>query len=185
MSSDLKDELAKAGLTTAVAKTAATPCYIQQVFDTYKRSMSGLVITSPLPETITLRDENFPYWIKLQWHNPIAKSWQDASPAKVLPFLLAGTFDEKGYRLEDPRRARVLPHLPKLLRDPDAIYENAGFIRGKHIYAREHKGQLKVALTVTDPRLKTVIVVSSFKTSKRWLAKHAKRPVYPKGKATS
>ena len=64
-------------------------CYIQQVYDQYKRSMSGMQIETPLPETVHLCDENFLYWIKLQWHNPTTNSWHDAS----LPLLAAGTFE--------------------------------------------------------------------------------------------
>ena len=165
------------------------PCYIQQVFDLYKRSMRGMEIESPLPEKVHLRDENFPYWIKLQWHNPQTKSWQDASPAIVIPLLDAGKFDEKGYRLEDPRRARVLPHLPTLLRLPDWIYENQRFcrggIRGKYVYVQEHQGQLKVAFTLHDPRLKCVVVTSSFWTTKNWLKRCVKEPpIHTKKKAT-
>jgi hypothetical protein len=113
----------------------------------------------------------------------------DASPSVVLPLLRAGTFDEKGYRLEDPRRARVLTHLPNLLHDPEWIYENVrcgrGGIRGKYVYVQEYKGQLKVAFTLYDKRLKTVIVVTSFWTTKNWLAHCVKEPpLYTKKKAT-
>jgi hypothetical protein len=101
--------------------------------------------------------------------------------------LESGKFDEKGYRLEDPRRARVLHHLPNLLRLPEKIYLNCrrDHIRGKHIYVQEHEGQLKVAFTLYDPRSSKVIVVSSFWTSKNWLARCVKEPpVYTKKKAT-
>jgi len=183
MSGDIKEELAKA------LKLESKPtCYIQQVFDQYKRSASGKLITTPL-EVVELCDENFVYWIKLQWHNPDTNSWHDASPAIVLPLLLAGKFDEKGYRLEDPRRARVLTHLPNLLRDPEKIYENCrcgrGGIRGKYVYVQEYKGQLKVAFTLHDLRLGKVIVVTSFWTTKNWLARCVKEPpIYAKKKAT-
>lgn len=94
MIGDLREKLAVA------LKLNITPrCEVQQVFDLYKRSMSGKQVTTPLPETVHFRDENFPYWIKLQWHNPETNSWQDASPTIVLPLLEAGTFDEKGYTL--------------------------------------------------------------------------------------
>jgi hypothetical protein len=184
MSGNLKDQLA-AALKLEIKPT----CYIQQVFDHYKRSVSGKQIVTPLPETVDLCDENFIYWIKLQWHNPATNSWHDASPSAVLPLLMAGKFDEKGYRLEDPRRARVLTHLPNLLRDPEWIYENMrcgrGGIRGKHVYVQESKGQLKVAFTLYDPRLKKIIVVTSFWTTKNWLAHCVKEPpVYTKKKAT-
>ena len=184
MVGDLKEALAVA------LKLKITPkCQVQQVFDLYKRSMSGKQITTPLPETVHFCDENFPYWIKLQWHNPETNSWHDASPAVVLPLLEAGTFDEKGYRLGDPRRAHVLHHLPNLLRLPEMIYENRrcekGNVRGKHIYVQEFEGQFKVAFTLYDPRIKKVIVVSSFWTTKNWLARHAKEPaLYNKKKAT-
>lgn len=182
MSGDLKEKLA-AALGVKVKPT----CYIQQVYDLYKRSMSGKQINTPLPETVHLCDDNFIYWIKLQWHNPTTNTWHDASPANALPLLAAGTFDEKGYRLEDPRRARVLPHLPNLLRLPEKIYANCRCdkIRGKHVYVQEYKGQLKVAFTLYDPRLDKVIVVSSFWTTKNWLARCVKEPpLYTKKKAT-
>lgn len=181
---DLKDELAAA----AAALEIKPACYIQQVYDQYKRSASGKQIKTPL-ETVELCDENFIYWIKLQWHNPATNSWHDASPSAVLPLLASGQFDEKGYRLEDPRRARVLTHLPNLLRDPEWIYENVrcgrGGIRGKYVYGQEHKGQLKVAFTLHDPRIKKIIVVTSFWTTKNWLARCVKEPpLYRKKKAT-
>lgn len=182
MSGDLKETLA-AALKVEIKPT----CYIQQVYDLYKRSMSGMKIDTPLPETVHLCDENFAYWIKLQWHNAKTNTWHDASAAIVLPLLEAGTFDEKGYRLEDPRRARVLTHLPNLLRLPEKIYENllCKRIRGKYVYVQEHQGQLKVAFTLYDHRIKKVIVVSSFWTSKNWLARCVKEPpVYTKKKAT-
>jgi hypothetical protein len=185
MSGDLKDKLA-----AALKIKVNTACYIQQVYDLYKRSMSGMQIKTPLPETVHLCDENFVYWIKLQWHDPKTNSWHDASPAMVLPLLEAGTFDEKGYRLEDPRRARVLPHLPTLLRLPERIYENVRChgrkcIRGKHVYVQEYKGQLKVAFTLYDPKIDKVIVVSSFWTTKNWLATCVEEPpLYQKKKAT-
>ena len=184
MSGDLKEKLA-----AALGVTIRPKCYIQQVYDQYKRSMSGLKIDTPLPETVHLCDENFTYWIKLQWHNPKTNSWHDASSAMVLPLLESGTFDEKGYRLEDPRRARILPHLPTLLRLPERIYENCrcgrGGIRGKYVYVQEHRGQLKVAFTLYDPKLGKVIVVSSFWTTKNWLARCVKEPpIYTKKKVT-
>lgn len=184
MSGDLREKLA------AVLKIRIVqPCYIQQVFNTYKRSMSGMEIETPLPEKVHLRDENFPYWIKLQRYNSQTKSWHDASASIVLPLLEAGTFDERGYKLEDPRRARVLPHLPTLLRFPDWIYENGrcgrGGIRGTYAYVQEHKGQYKVAFTLHDPRLGCVIVTSSFWMTKNWLKRCVKEPpIYTKKKAT-
>ncbi len=183
MSGDLKEQLALAAVTLKI-----TPkCYVQQVFDLYKRSMSGRRITTPLPEIVHFCDENFPYWIKLQRHDPGTNSWRDASPAIVLPLLEAGMFDEKGYRLEDPRRARVLHHLPNLLHLPERIYEKntCSRIRGNHIYVQEAKGQLKVAFTLHDQRSDKVIVVSSFWTTKSWLARCVKEPpLYDKKKAT-
>jgi hypothetical protein len=182
MSGDLKETLA-AALKVEIKPT----CYIQQVYDLYNRSMSDMQIETPLPETVHLCDENFIYWIKLQWHNPKTNSWHDASSSTVLPLLESGTFDEKGYRLEDPRRARVLPHLPNLLRLPEKIYLNCrcDYIRGKHVYVQEYKGQLKVAFTLHDPKIGKVIVVSSFWTSKNWLARCVKEPpVHTKKKAT-
>jgi hypothetical protein len=177
----------KEALATALGGKAKPACYIQQVFNQYKRSMSGTKIDTPLPETVHLCDENFIYWIKLQRHNPETNSWQDASSTIALPLLQAGTFDQTGYRLEDPRRARVLPHLPTLLRLPELIYLNCRCkeIRGEHVYVQEYKGQLKVAFTLYDRRLDKVIVVSSFWTSKNWLARCVKEPpVYTKKKAT-
>jgi hypothetical protein len=171
MSGDLRDKLA-----AALKLKIGPKCYIQQVYDLYKRSMSGMQITTPL-ETVHLCDENFVYWIKLQWHNPQTNSWHDAAATVVLPLLDAGTFDEKGYRLEDPRRARILTHLPNLLRLPERVYENAHKgIRGKYVYVQEYKGQIKVAFTLHDQRLKKVIVVSSFWTTKNWLARCVKEP---------
>jgi len=183
MSGDLKEKLA-----VALDLKITPKCHVQQVYDLYKRSMSGMRIDTPLPETVHLCDENFPYWIKLQRHNPETNSWHDASASIVIPLLDAGTFDEKGYRLADPRRARVLPHLPNLLRLPEWIYENGrcgkGAVRGKYIYVQESKGQLKVAFTLHDPRINKVIVVSSFWTTKNWLARCAKEPpLYQKKKA--
>lgn len=72
---------------------------------------------------------------------------------------------------------------------PDLIYENhrngRGGIRGKYVYVQEHKGQLKVAFTLHDPRLNCVIVTSSFWTTKNWLKRCVKEPpVYTKKKAT-
>jgi hypothetical protein len=181
---DLAEKLA-----LALEMKITPKCYVQQVFDQYKRSMSGMQITTPLPETVHLCDENFPYWIKLQRRNPETNSWHDASAGIVLPLLEAGVFEEKGYRLEDPRRARVLHHLPNLLRLPEWIYENRRCekraVRGKHIYVQEFEGQLKVAFTIHDPRINKVIVVSSFWTTKNWLAQRAKEPpLYQKKKAT-
>jgi hypothetical protein len=184
MSSDLKHELA-----VALKLEVKPTCYIQQVFDQYKRSASGMQIQTPLPETVHLCDENFIYWIKLQWHDPKTNSWHDAKPRIVLPLLLCGEFEERGYRLEDRRRARVLTHLPNLLRDPEKIYENLlckrGGIRGKYVYVQEYQGQLKVAFTLYDRRLDKVIVVTSFWTTKNWLARRVKEPpLYTKKKAT-
>jgi hypothetical protein len=181
MSGDLKEKLA-----VALDLKITPKCYVQQVYDQYKRSMSGMQINTPLPETVHLRDENFPYWIKLQRHKPETNTWVDASAAIVLPLLEGGTFDEKGYRLKDPRRARVLPHLPNLLRLPEWIYKNDHCgIRGKHIYVQEFEGQLKVAFTLHDPRINKVIVVSSFWTTKNWLARCTKDvALYQKKKAT-
>lgn len=178
---DLKEKLE-----AALGVKAKPTCYIQQVFNQYERSMSGMKIDTPLPEKVHLCDENFTYWIKLQRHNPDTNTWQDASSAIVLPLLKAGNFDQNGYRLEDPRRARVLPHLPTLLRLPERIYLNChDQIRGKHVYVQEYKGQLKVAFTLHDPRIDKVIVVSSFWTTKNWLARCIKDPpLYEKKKAT-
>lgn len=184
MSGELKHKL-----TIALDLKIAPKCNVQKVYDLYKRSMSGMQITTPLPETVHFRDENFPYWIKLQCHNPDTNSWRDASATIVLPMLDAGTFDEKGYRLGDPRRARVLHHIPNLLRSPEWIYENGrcgrGGITGKHIYVQEHKGQFKVAFTLCNERIDKVILVTSFWTTKSWLNQCVKGdPLYQKKKAT-
>lgn len=185
MVGDLKEQIALAAL-----KLKITPkCRVQQVFDLYKRSMSGKHVTTPLPEIVHFRDENFPYWIKLQRHDPRTNSWHEASPSIVLPALEAGTFDEKGYRLGDPRRARVLHHLPNLLTLPEWIYKNGrcgkGGVSGDHIYVQEYRGQLKVAFTILNRRVDQVIVVTSFWTSRSWLKCCIKGPpVYEKKKAT-
>jgi hypothetical protein len=190
MSSDIKQEIEKAlGLENKPASK------FQKIYDMFKKHLSGKVIKTPLPEDVHLLDENFPYWIKLQWFNPANKKWQDASPAIVLPLFEAEIFEDASYRLEDPRRERMLPFLPQLLRDPEFIYENhrhyrdksgRNGIRGKYIYVQKYKGQVKVAFTIPDPRLNKVIVVSSFIVSQGWLDQCTNnRPAfYTKAKAT-
>jgi hypothetical protein len=77
--------------------------------------MSGMQINTPLPETVHLCDENFPYWIKLQRHKPETNTWVDASPSIVLPLLEAGIFDEKGLVFNANNIASVLQRRPDIV----------------------------------------------------------------------
>jgi hypothetical protein len=148
--------------------------------------MAGKVIETPLPQRVHLCDENFPYWIKLQWQNPKNQQWEDASPAIVLPLLESRSFSDEGYRLWDPRRSRALLNIPHLLRDPDHIFRNENIdIRGDHLYVQTHRNHLKVAFTLYDGRIDKVILVSSFQTEWSWVKKRVKSAaVYSKIKAT-
>jgi hypothetical protein len=188
MGRDLKDQLA-----AALGVEPKPESKFQKIYDMFKQYLSGRVIKSPLPEEVHLLDENFPYLIKLQCLNPANNTWQDASPAIVLPLFEARIFEDSGYRLEDPRREKWLPNLPNLLRSPEFIYENhrhersgngQNGIRGRYIYAQHQQGQIKVAFTLHDPRLNKVIVVSSFKVTPAWLARCTNNaaPIYTKTK---
>jgi len=180
MGSDLKSELVK-----ALDVRVKTRCYIQEVFDRYKQDLRDLIVATPLPEDVHLIDDNFPYWIKLQWLNPKTQKWVDASPGIVIPLLEAGIFSDVDYRLEDPRRAKALPHLPDLLSAPDAVYRNPPIspIRGRHVYIQDYGHQIKAAYTLSDNRIQKVIVVSSFWTTWKWLRTRGRitdNPVYAK-----
>ncbi len=107
MSGDLKEKLA-----AALGVKVQPVCHVQQVYNQYARSMSGMKIETPLPETVHLCDENFTYWIKLQRHNPDTNTWQDASSAKVLPLSKAGTFDQNGYRQKTHAEHEFCPIFP-------------------------------------------------------------------------
>ena len=174
-------------LTTALGMPSKPTCYIQQVWDGYKRHMSGKIIETQLPESVHLLDENFPYWIKLQWLNPNTNKWEDAPQALVVPQLESRIFSDEGYRLEDPRRARMLPHMPDLLKRLDSIHKKHPDckIRGDYVYVQAQKNQLKVAFTMLDARIAKVIVVSSFHVSRSWLSKNVNPlSLYNKTKAT-
>jgi hypothetical protein len=167
-------------------------CLIQEVWNHYAKHMSGKVIPTPLPEDVHLLDENFPYWLQLQYRDPVTGEFKDAAASIVVPLLKgAGNFDDSDYRMHDPRRARTLPNLPRLLTDPDHIHENLrhgnrgtkGVIRGKHVYVHERTEDVLVGFTVYCERNKKVVLVSAFQVSRAWLASCAKQPpVYTKAK---
>jgi hypothetical protein len=182
MTSDFRRKLA-----TALGIEQPKPeCHVQNVYNDYKRHLAGKVLETPLPERVHLCDENFPYWIKLEWMNPKTGSWQAASPAIVIPLLEVSAFKEEEYRLTDPRRARQLLNIPHLLRNPDSIHPNrTAAIRGDHAYIQTYRGHFKVAFTLHDTKLNKIILVSSFQTTKKWIEKNVKHPpAYTKTKAT-
>jgi hypothetical protein len=192
MSSDIKQALEKAlGTASKAEPKPQQDNEFQRIFDIFKKTLSGKIIKTPLEE-VHILDENFCYLIKLQWKNPKTNQWQDTSPSIVLPLLEARILDATQYRLEDPRRARALPSLVYLLGKPEFIYENCrhgknGGIRGKHVYVQHHsKGQVKVAFTIYDPRLRKVVPVSSFIVTQGWLDRctDKKPPIYCRTKAT-
>jgi hypothetical protein len=174
---DIKDELVK-----ALSLEQKLICEIQHVYNCYKRDLCGKVFVTPLPEEVLFCPDNFPYLVHLHVKDPTTGETREAKASKVLPLLEGGDFDDKGYCLRDPRRARVLLHIPKLLLGPDYIFANSrhgskrncGDVRGEHIYVEQRKHdpqQIKVGLTLFDKRVGKSILVSSFFTNWNWLKK--------------
>jgi hypothetical protein len=154
------------------------PGPIQQKFNEYRRHLRNRVIATPLPENVHLLDENFLYWIKLNYPNvAMPGKWIGAKASVVIPLLDAGTFDETGFKMDDSRLF-ALPNIPALLQSPNCIHKNLrhqawgdrGGIRGEHVYVAYYgKKKRKVAFTLFDPRLGKVILVSSFWSHKAWV----------------
>ena len=179
MRNDLKTELAGAlGLETPPA-----PCAIQAAFNDYVRKMCPITVETPLPETISFLDENFPHLVKLETRLPGSEVWVNAKWPRVSDALKRGIFDDTDYRC-DPRRVSALSGVAHLLRSPHRIHPNLrhgdrklGNIRGEHIYVREHaKNQVWVAFTLKDDRMGITVVTSSFYTRPQWLHECAGMP---------
>jgi hypothetical protein len=146
--------------------------------------LDGKLIDSPLPERVHLLQENFLYWIKLEYPNlAVPGTWIQARPSIVLPLLEKRTFDETGFRV-DENRASSLFNVPTLIRTPNCIHRNLrnqayrglGGITGDHVYVSYHGRGRKVAFTRLDVDIKKVIMVSSFGVSKEWVARCAEMP---------
>lgn len=189
MGSDLQKELAE-----ALKIVIKPPCPVQELFNSYKKFMSGKQIVTPV-ETVHLLDENFPYWIKLENPDPSRKGkWIGAKSNEVVPLLQAGTFRSDAFRYDD-RRANALLWLPTLLRNPNCIHENLrhaernhGGIQGRHLYVEYYKGKTrKVAFTTLNYKSGNIVPVTSFLTHPNWIMDCAKTPaayVRPGSKCT-
>jgi hypothetical protein len=174
MASDFSTKLA-----AALGGTLHSPGPIQRLYDEFKRHLHLREVRTPLPETVTLLPENFPYWIKLENRDPTRPSeWIPSKANVVIPLLEARTFDEACYRF-DPSRGKALCHIPHLLQTPNCVHRNLrsrasrgqGGIRGDHIYVAYYgKKRRKVAFTILDPNIDRVILVTSFWTFKKWVA---------------
>jgi hypothetical protein len=161
------------------------PGPIQTLFNRYKKHLDGRIVCTPLPEQVHLLAENFLYWIKLEYPNLAEPGkWISARAGIVLPMLEEGTFDETGFRI-DESRARALFNITQLLASPNCIHKNLrnhqhrgqGGIKGDHMYVTYHgRRTRKVAFTRFDPKLRKVILVSSFGVSGGWVAKCADMP---------
>jgi hypothetical protein len=154
------------------------PGPIQSKFNEYQKHLRNRVLKTPLPESVHLLDENFPYWIKLKYPNvDMPGQWIEAKASVVIPLLEKGVFNETGFQM-DESRALALSNVPALLQSPNCIHKNLrhqegrgqGGIRGDHIYVEYYgKKNRKVAFTLWDPNLGKVILVSSFWSNKKWV----------------
>ena len=184
MGGDMRKELAAALDIEAKDAEVKPISEIQRLYNDYKKFLSGKTIKTPLPEEVVVRDENFPYLIKLE-HLDGSGRWMGAKASWVIPALDNGDFDQAGYR-HDPARGRALLQLPVLLRNPLCIHENMrhaergrGGIQGRHVYVeydRSNNYGRKVAFTTLNERTGEVVLVSSFWTYKAWVLDCAKPP---------
>ena len=178
MSSDLHDELLS--VTGSLGLFAKSK--VQLLFDQHRKFLSNKKVENVL-ETVELLDENFPYWIKLEYRNPISGTWTGAQSATVLPEMIAGGFDDAEYRY-DETRARALLDLPTLIRNPNCIHRNLrhaerghGGIQGRHVYVEYYSGNSrKVGFTTLNPHRCSIILVSSFWTNAKWVSLCAQGP---------
>src|ERR1017187_8905908 len=119
MGSDFREKLA-----AAIGVEAPKICEVQKLYHAHKKYLSNRVIAAPLPQKVHLRDENFPYWIKLENPDPSRLGeWVGAKANIVVPLLEAGIFDQKDRRF-DEARGKALLSIPELLRNPNCIHEN-------------------------------------------------------------
>jgi hypothetical protein len=161
------------------------PGPIQVLYNRFKKHLKDRIVTTPLPEEVHLRAENFPYWVKLEYLNPAQPgTWISATASIVIPLLEEGIFDETGFRI-DPWRAGSIFDIITFLSKPNCIHRNLrnhrhrgeGGIKGEHMYVAYFRGQTrKVAFTGYDPRLGKVILVSSFNVSRIWASECAEMP---------
>ena len=157
-------------------------CEVQRLYNDHKKYLSNKVIESPLPERIYLRDENFPYWIKLENPDPSRPvEWVGAKSSIVIPLLDAGIFDQTNYRIGP--RAKALLNIPNLLRDPNCIHENGrhakrgeGGIHGRFIYIAYEGKKRKVAFTTLNEETNEIRLVTSFMATRNWVLGCAKAP---------
>jgi hypothetical protein len=180
MGGDLREELA-----AALSIENKPICEIQRIYNEYKKYMSGKIIKTPLPEEVHLCDLNFPYWIHLGTPDPTDPTkWIGAKAEIVIPMLDAGIFNDAGLGY-DQLRARALPYVPVLLRNPNCIHVNLrhvdgrgdGGIRGNYVYVEYGpKKKRRVAFTLMDEREQRIILVSSFGTYKNWVKNCAEMP---------
>jgi hypothetical protein len=179
MSSDLREQLA-----AALAIEIKPLSEVQLVYNAYKKILSGSVVQTPLPEAVHLRDENFPYWIKLENPDPSRPGeWVGAKSSVVIPCLDAGIFDQVGFRFE-AERARALLYVPVLLRNPNCIHINMrhaqrgqGGIQGRHVYVEYYgKKRRKVAFTTRNDIAGADVLVTSFWTYRNWVQECAQSP---------
>lgn len=156
---------------------------VQRIYNLHKRFLSGKVITTPL-EDVTLLDDNFPHWIKLETEDPSRPGILVPSRTRiVIPQLDGGAFDDAGFT-HDPDRAKVLTDIPNLLRSPHCIHQNLrhaprgqGGIQGKYVYVQYFRGTTrKVAFTTFNEILKLNALVTSFGANTNWVAKCAAKP---------
>lgn len=135
---------------------------IQLIFDGYVKHMSGKIIKTPIDESVHLRDENFPHWIKLQMFDEKNNCWVDAYSSIVVPLLQARIFTDEGYRMADPRRAPALLNVPDLLRDPNRVLKDNG--SDDRFYIQSYRKYYKVAITRLNPFINERVLVSSYPT---------------------
>lgn len=179
MANDLQDQLG----TVAQAMGFAVTDRVQALYNDHKKFLSGRQIQTPV-EVVTLCDENFPYWIKLETPDPTRPGeWVGAVAGLLVPVLNAGMFTLQGYRFNDAR-AKSLLDVPNLLRNPNCIHKNlrhghrgTGSIEGRHVYVHYGKdNQRKVAFVTTNPHRGFEVLVSSFWTNPGWVADCADFP---------
>lgn len=172
----------------------APPGPIQLKFNEYRKHLRNRVIKTPLPQDVHLLDENFLYWIKLEYPDVnVQGNWIGAKASVVIPLLEQNAFNETGFRMDDPR-SLSLSHIPNILQTPNCIHINLrnhakrgqGGIRGDYMYVSYYgKKQRKVAFTLLDPDLAKVILVTSFWTYRKWVQGCADMPAVYVNKMSS
>ena len=181
MTADLKEQLA--AVAADLGLVVKPICEIQRLYNQHKKFLSGKVIKNPMEE-VSLLDDNFPYWIKLENEDPSRPGiWIGSKAGMVVPKLENGEFDDTGFTF-DPRRARSLLDLPNLIRNPNCIHVNLrhaerghGGIQGRHVYVEYHgKNTRKVAFTTLNETLSVNVLVTSFWTNSGWVGDCAQFP---------